>query len=348
MRLLFAFLIVFALVAAKAAPAPALELGVQDDPVLLHRSYGDADLALQRVQEMNASRIRVNLVWARAETSPGLYDFSALERLYQDASARGLKLQVTLSGPAPAWATANGEEGYTHPSASRYAQFASAAATAFAGRIDRWSIWNEPNWNRLLQPTRKAPRVYRSLFRHGSAAIRAADPQAAVLIGEMMPGRNTTRSKPVLEFLRKVARGGGLVADGFALHPYYFAAHPAKARARDRDIVEIGSLSRLTKQLDRLRSRGALVTPSGRRMPVYLTEFGYFTSGPVRVSRSRHAKWMKAAWRIAEGNRRVKQLLQYQLVEPWPTDVTWLSAVLNRDGSPRPAFRALASVSAGR
>jgi hypothetical protein len=356
MRLLFGSLIVFALVMAKVAPAPALELGVQDDPVLLTRSYGSAELALQRAAGMGASRVRVNLVWAhamsgdaaRASKRPGdlTWDFSALERLHAEAGAHGLELQVTLTGPAPAWATGDGKVGYTRPRARAFAEFAGAAVTAFAGRIDRWSVWNEPNWHRLLQPARRAPSIYRSLFRHGSAAIRAADPAAAVLIGEMMPGRNSTASTPALKFLRKVAcaRCAVLEADGFALHPYFFAGPPKSARAADPDIVEIGTLPRLTRELDRLRSRGLLVTPWGGRMPVYLTEFGYFTHGPVRVSRARHAKWMRQAWHIASRNRRVRQLLQYQLVDPWPAGVRWRTAVLNRDGSPRPAYRALAGL----
>lgn len=361
MRLLFGFLIAFALVTAKAAPSPALELGVQDDPVLLTRSYGDAGLALARAADMGASRLRVNLVWAHAMSQQAAaaprrpadltWDFSNLERLHADAARHGLELQVTLTGPAPRWATGNRKIGHRRPRASEFAEFAGAAATAFAGRIDRWSVWNEPNWNRLLTPKRKAPGIYRSLFRHGAAAIRAADPRASVLIGELMPGRNSQHSTPALEFLRRVACGrcGRLVADGFALHPYFFAGPPRKARAADRDIVEIGSLGRLTRALDKLRLRRRLVTPSGRKMPVYLTEFGYFTKGPVRVTRAKHARWMRQAWRIAERNRRVKQLLQYQLVDPWPRDVRWRTAVLDRDGSPRPAYRALARLTgAGR
>jgi hypothetical protein len=363
MRLLFGFLILFALVTAKAAPAPALELGVQDDPVLLTRSYGSAELALQRAADMGASRVRVNLIWshvmspeaARAKRRPaGLtWDFTNLERLYADAAAHGLELQVTLAGPAPAWATGNRKIGYTRPRPAAFAEFAGAAATAFAGRIDRWSIWNEPNWHRLLQPTKRAPAIYRALFRQGAAAVRAADPAAAVLIGEMMPGRNPTASTPVLRFLRRVACDTcrRLTADGFALHPYFFAGPPKQARASNPDIVEIGTIGRLTRALDALRAKRRLVTPSGARMPVYLTEFGYFTTGPVRVSRARHAKWMKQAWNLVRRNRRVRQLLQYQLFDPWPRDVRWRTAVLNRDGSPRPAYRALAelaSSSAGR
>jgi hypothetical protein len=320
-------------------------------------------MALDRVVEMNAERVRVNLAWAgsmpveqaEARRAPeGVYwDFSALERLYADATERGLRLQVTLTGPAPAWATGDGKVGNVRPDAKAYGAFARAAAEAFAGRVNRWSIWNEPNWHRLLSPAKSAPGLYRGLFRAGQAAIAQADPGADVLIGELMPGANAKKSTPALKFLRALTcsrsnwkaakRCGGLKADGFALHPYQFARRPRDAKPRNADVVEIGSLSRLTKALDRLRSRKALSTRGGGRMPLYLTEFGYFTHGSLAVSESTHARWMTEAWNIARRNTRVRQLLQYELIDPWG-DVTWRSAVMERDGTPRPVFHALADL----
>ena len=357
MRLLPTLLLAFF---ALTVPAQAIELAVQDDAVLLHRSYADADLALDRAKEMNASRIRVNLSWAgsmpeaqsKARRKPETvqWDFSKLERLYEQATSRGLQLQVTLVGPAPRWATGNKKVGNIRPDATHFGAFARAAATAFAGRVDRWSIWNEPNWHRLLGPAKSAPGIYRGLYRAGHRAIVEVDPGAQVLIGEMMPGANSEHSTPVLKFIRAMTctrsdwkaakRCTALEADGFALHPYQFARRPKEARHPNPDIVEIGSLSRLTKALDRLRARRALVTPSGKRMPVYLTEFGYFTHGPLRKSPKTHAAWMSEAWKIAKANKRVRQLLQYEIIDPW-RDVTWRSAVTNRDGSPRPVFHAL-------
>ena len=357
MRLLPTLLLAFF---AFTVPAQSIELAVQDDAVLLHRSYADANLALDRAQEMNATRIRVNLPWAgsmpdaqaKAKRKPDTvrWDFSKLERLYEQTNARGLQLQVTLVGPAPAWASGDKKVGNIRPSATHFAAFARAAATAFAGRIDRWSIWNEPNWHRLLGPAKSAPGIYRGLYRAGHRAIVESDPAARVLIGEMMPGANSERSTPVLKFLRAMTctrsdwkaakRCAPLEADGFALHPYQFARRPKEAKHPNRDIVEIGSLPRLTKALDRLRARRVLVTPSGSRMPVYLTEFGYFTHGPLRKSPKMHAAWMSEAYKIARANKRVRQLLQYEIIDPW-RDVTWRSAVTNRDGSPRPVFHAL-------
>jgi hypothetical protein len=255
-------------------------------------------------------------------------------------------VQVTLTGPAPAWATSDHRVGNQAPSKKQYGRFVSAAVKAFSGRVTRWSIWNEPNWKSQLGPQSRAASLYRGLYRSGYAAITAEQPGAQVLIGEMMPGANRTHSVPLLRFLRTVAcaKCPALRADGFALHPYNFARRPGSARSSNPDVVEMGSLSRLERALDALSRRGRLRTRRGGRMPLYLTEFGYHTSGPVAVSSSTHARWMSEAYEIAERDPRVRQLLQYQLIDPWPKSVTWRSAVLKRDGTPTAAFRALAKL----
>jgi hypothetical protein len=345
------------LVAPAAAPAATnLELAVQDDPVLLNRSWGDDQLALDRAVEMGATWVRVNLRWAasmpdsqaKARHKPHIvaWDFSRLSRLLDQTDGRGLNVQVTLTGPAPAWATSDHRVGNRTPSKQQFGRFVGAAVRAFSGRVTRWSVWNEPNWNTQLGPRSRAASIYRGLYRSAYAAITAEQPGAQVLIGEMMPGANRTHSIPLLRFLRTVAckRCPSLRADGFALHPYNFARRPSKARSSNRDIVEMGSLSRLTRALDDLSARGRLRPRRGGRMPLYLTEFGYHTTGPVAVSSSTHARWMTEAYTIAERNPRVRQLLQYQLIDPWPASVSWRSAVLKRDGTPTAAFRALAKL----
>ena len=355
------------LLAAPAQAAKNLELAVQDDAVLVSRSYSDAQLALERAQAMGAKRIRVNLHWATsmpsaqatAASAPRAvqWDFERVLRLLDDVEQRGIALQVTLMGPAPAWATRSGRVGNNAPNPGYYARFVRAAVRALDGRVDRWSVWNEPNWHSQLSPYSKAPVLYRGLYQAAYRAIVDEQPDAEILIGELMPGANSTHSMPALQFLRGVTcsrrdwsaakRCAPLEADGFALHPYNFARTPSKATNPNPDIVEMGSLSRLERALDRLRARHALETASGARMPLFLTEFGFHTSGPLAVTASQHARWLTDAWRIAKRDPRVRQLLQYELIDPWPKSVTWRSAVLKRNGDPTPAYDALRRLALG-
>jgi hypothetical protein len=174
-----------------------------------------------------------------------------------------------------------------------------------------------------------------------------------VLIGELAPTGGGRAIAP-LKFLRDVTcskadyraakRCAGLKADGFALHPYQFTAAPTIAAGKPDD-VPIGGLSRLTNALDKLARRKALRTPSGAKMGLYLTEFGYLTAGRRAQKPKVRAAWLKSAFHVARRTPRVKQLLQYQLVDP-PSDEIWHSAILSRDGRRLPTYAGLAKASA--
>ena len=109
--------------------------------------------------------------------------------------------------------------------------------------------------------------------------------------------------------------------------------------------MPIGALSRLTKALDKLARRNALATPAKRPLDLYLTEFGYLTEGNRAQKPKVRAAWLPSAFRIARRNPRVRQLLQYQLVDP-PDEELWHSAILHRDGSPQATYAGLAKASA--
>ena len=162
-----------------------------------------------------------------------------------------------------------------------------------------------------------------------------------MLFGELAPNGGGRAIAP-LKFLRdvtcstpdwKAARCAPLKADGFALHPYQFLRAPHVA-AGTPTTSPISALPRLTKALDKLARRTALATPDKRPLDLYLTEFGYLTPAAARRSRRSAPPGWRRRSTIARRNPRVRQLLQYQLVDP-PGDELWHSAILHRDGSPR-------------
>jgi hypothetical protein len=325
-----------------------MELALQDDPVFVQGLGMSQTRALDAAKRLGAKRIRVNVNWARimpfgstsrkAPRDP-FYDFSELDRLQLEAAKRRIKLQLTLAGPAPAWATKNHRVGPYWPSATRYAQFVRAVVTHFKGRVDRYSLWNEPNWDTWLAPARHAAGIYRDLYRKGYAAVKKADRHADVLIGELAPQGGGHAIAP-LKFLRQLtAKRGRLKADGFAIHPYQLTSAPTSKWARPDDVT-IGTLDRLTRALNTLAHRRKLTRPNGRHLNLYLTEFGYLSRGSRAQSARTRARWLASAYKIARRNPRVKQLLQYQLVDK-PKHIAWHSAVMSRGGKPFPAYTAL-------
>jgi hypothetical protein len=360
--LLTLFLVLLA-APARAHAARGMEFALQDDAVFVDQRWMERDKALDHAAALRTKRIRVNVLWARtlvagagshhAPAGGPVYDFSRIDALQAAAAARGIKLQLTISGPAPAWATKDRKVSNNAPDARKYGAFVRTVVAHFAGRVDRYAIWNEPNLSAWLAPRPRAASLYRALYSAGYKSAKAADPRAKVLFGELAPVGDGRVTAP-LKFLRDVTcsnvaykaakRCAPLKADGFALHPYQFLAAPQVAAGRPDD-VPIGSLSRVTKALDKLARRKALATPSKRPLDLYLTEFGYLTRGDRAQKPTVRAAWLASAVRLARRNPRVRQLLQYQLVDP-PEEEVWHSAILHRDGSPQATYSGLARAAA--
>ena len=106
-----------------------------------------------------------------------------------------------------------------------------------------------------------------------------------------------------------------LKADGYAHHPYDFG-HAPKYRYPGSDNVTLGTLSRLTTALDKLKRAGVLRKNGGGKMPVYLTEYGYFATGHRALKKRLRVKYLKQGQSLALKNKRVRSQLQYLLVSP--------------------------------
>jgi hypothetical protein len=332
-----------------------MEVALQDDSVFLNQTVWNREIGLQKAREMGVTRLRVNLQWskvlgAQAHTrkAPKVlnYDFVAFDALIDHARAHGIKIQLTVTGPAPAWATKNRKVGPYKPRAPRYAAFVRAVAKHFKGRVDRYSIWNEPNWPGWLAPQKQRGRVtgaklYRALYIAGYRSIKKVDRNAQVLIGELAPEERKGKSIAPLTFMRKVAtvRGRTLRADGLAHHPYTIKAPPER-RSHGRNDVGMGSLGRMTKLLNQLNRQRRLRGPRGRPLDLYLTEFGYFASGPRALPPAQAADYLRRGFEMAHRNPRVKQMLQYMLMQP-AAGTPWDTGIIRPDGTPSPMFDVL-------
>jgi hypothetical protein len=337
------------LIAALFAPATALagkkmEVGLQDDGVFLNRSYYDWTRGFANAESLHVTWLRVNVLWSQT-LAPGVaaqkkapkkatYDWSRYDALIAAAKARGIHVQITLTGPAPAWATKDHKVGPYKPSAKYFGSFAYAATQHFKKSVYRFAIWNEPNLVSWLKPLATGPYYYRHLYAAAYKNILKADKKARVLFAETSPYALKGRSTSPLGFTRAVLcvnksytkrnkKCPAFRADGFALHPYD-ARHKPTYKYPGADNVTIGTLSRLTRALDKLQHVKALRPRSKGHMPVYLTEFSYviFKKGKRVISEKNRARYLAQAFEIARKNPRVRQTVQYQLVQP-PAGSPW-------------------------
>jgi hypothetical protein len=214
-------------------------------------------------------------------------------------------------------------------------------AAHFKGRVDRYGIWNEPNWKSWLEPHASSPRIYRGLYKGAYAAIKRADPSAKVLIGETSPQARGRAGTAPLSWLRAMVGHSRLKADGYAHHPYDYRNSPRRVSGGKNDVT-IATLGRLTKELSRMAHKRLLRTPSGGALPVYLTEYGYLVHGRFAMNQKRAATYLSQAFSIALHNGRVKSMLQYGLVSP-PLSVNWDSSLIAANGHARRMYYSLKS-----
>jgi hypothetical protein len=392
---LMAALILMFAAAPKAHAAKGMEITIQDDALFLNNQYAGAgginrDQGLALLPAIEVSRLRMNLVWAVAngaqaqstkKPSKPTYDFTKWDSAIAAATAKGYKINLTLMGPAPAWAAGDKKitgAGSVKPDAKAYGDFVSQAVKHFKGKVDTYSIWNEPNHRGSLQSKSgsaagNAP-IYRALYDAGYKAAKKADSKANVWFGELAPyGSKKGVAIMPLEFLRDMfclssrntptkGKCPTLKADSFAYHPYDFEAAPNKKfnyktrkglTSRDAaNVVTMANLGDLTKLVDALQKNKRLVKTKGSsKFDIQLTEFGYFAAqdgSKVKVfPASTRAKYLVQAFEIAQKNPRVKSMLQF-LLPSYPSGLfRFNTSIVTQDGKPTAPYTALQKYAAG-
>jgi hypothetical protein len=344
-------MLVAAAVAAPAASASSRQLLVMQDDARV-RSAPAATLS--EFAGLGADAVKINLYWDEVApntrrkpsgfdgANPASYSWGSYDTAVDAIVAQGLQPYLSIGGHAPKWAThGRGRAGTMRPSAKEFRLFAQAAGQHYPN-VQIWSIWNEPNLDSWLGPQRSkgtplSPSIYRGLYLAGYRGLDSAGHRGdTILLGELMPrgGTSPTKVRP-LEFLREMAcldrryhqirgaaakkRGcrkvGRFPTSGIAYHPYTPPAGPHVAEGPDD--AAIGQLSRLRATIDALARRGKLP----RRLPIWITEFGYQTKPPDPLQGTplkRAAAFMDESEWIAFRNPRVATYSQYTLLDDPP------------------------------
>ena len=282
---------------------------------------------------------------------PGSYNWGAVDAFVREAAARGLQPFLSVGGTAPRWAShgTRSHPGTRRPSAREFEDFVFAAGQHFSGnggvpRVTLWSIWNEPDLSSWLSPQRGrrgvplSPTLYRRLYLASQKGLRdSGHGHDTLLLGELQPlGGSSGKRVAPLEFLRaffclnrhyhqirgRTARLMGchriglIPTSGLAYHPYTPRRGPS-AHTRQRDDASIGELGRLRRVLDALARRHKLP----RRLPIWITEYGFQTKppDPFQFPLRRVPGFMDRSEWIAFRNPRVRSYSQYTLVDDRPT-----------------------------
>jgi hypothetical protein len=220
----------------------------------------------------------------------------------------------------PAWSKA-----YTSEGVDEYVAFLRQLVRRYQGRVKQWEIWNEPNIFFWQGPKE----LYAEMLKKSYAAVKAEDPSAQVL-GISTAGIDSS-------FIDKMLKLGAPF-DVLTIHPY---------RKTLDDAAFIADLKKVSDQV---------MLPDGRRRPVWLTEMGWATQVPHPVLRQDFEPVTQRAQ--AELIARTYLCSIVSGVEPrtfWydfrndgddPFYFEHTLGTLRRDGRPKPAYLAYATLAA--
>ncbi len=108
---------------------------------------------------------------------------------------------------------------------------------------------------------------------------------------------------------------GLFAASGFAGHLYAQGLAPNRSLANDPDYADLASVPRLERTLDRLQG----VYGSHNQLPIWNTEYGYWTNPPAKVAKispTTAAYYINWAEYLSWQQPRIRSYMQYLLVDP--------------------------------
>lgn len=347
---------------ATTAHAAKNQQTVIEDPArVLSPDPAARTASLNETAALGADLVKISVTWrayapdgmgttkpAADLSDPANYPAGTWDRLDEvvaGAQARGLKVWLTPTAPAPRWAVAKETSpglGAYRPDAAAFGDFVEAIGRRYP-TVHFFSIWTEPNLKRFLQPQARSGVIesavhYRALFLAAQGALRASghatDP---LLFGELMPRSPASRDpqfSPPLAWLReffcidrngralrgKTARRHGcskfkkISAAGLAYHPYRLSGSPLSRETANKDYAAVNYMPRVQRVLDAAYKARHLAQ---RRMKIYSSEFGFQTNPPepIGASLTRVASYLNISEYLNWSDSRVATYSQYLLVD---------------------------------
>ncbi len=284
--------------AGATAPGASFAYGI--------RVFADANSATNVATLVNAlgtTWARIDVDWRVLEPTPGQINFADLDAAINALDAQGTNILLTVTN-APDWARPIAVQIANDPNTSAvdnalrengppedlatFDSFLTTLATRYAGRVDAYEIWTEPNLRRNWRNS-EAPRLsdtnYIDMLTGAAAAIRTSDPNAQVISAGLAPTGFNDGANAIsdLVFLAELHRQGlADVADGIGVHVGGWA-NPPDARAGSQPAgVESHYEDASFFMLDRLEAyREILVDADNAGTALWVTKFGWGTSADI-------------------------------------------------------------------
>lgn len=296
---------------------------------------------MRQAVDLGARWDRFPFYWNEVQPASGdTFDFSYLDRAVNHDIANGFQVQGILLG-APQWAVAGG-----HISMDAWQKYVFETVNHFKGRVHYWEIWNEPD---LINGDGRGVFWYWSipdyyhLLKIGYQAVKAADPNAKVLMGSLAFPHNNQDFFP--KFLEEMSRDGtarenNQYFDILPLHLYGRAA-----TLFDLPMGYIGSPD--------FAGFHSLMGNYGFDKPIWVNEAGVGIwdtgtgkNGPGRATMSEHASYIIQAFAYGLAGS-VDKIFVFQVYDdgagandPTTGNKVEYYGLVSNAGEPRPGYTA--------
>jgi hypothetical protein len=315
--------------ATAVLPASAAEPGVN--------LTGNTASQLPTVQALGTHWVRMFATWPDLEPSPGVFStfwLSYYETTFRSLPA-GTKVLLDVVN-TPSWETGSANEHTPPANPEDYAAFAGALAEHFGAKVSAYEIWNEEDssgwWAGGPNPT-----AYTQLLKATYPAIKAANPDATVVLGGLT-GND-------YEFLEGVYKAGGKGSfDAVGVHtdtacnklsPYEFL------RGAGNRLVPDSFLA--------YREVHAVMLANGDDKPIWMTELSWRTTNATcaegawagqtagGVSEEQQVTYLRQAYHCLAEDPYVQVALWFPLED----EGVVTSGLLRANGSHKPSFAAM-------
>jgi polysaccharide biosynthesis protein PslG len=293
--------------------------------------------------------------WASVEVAPGTYDWSQLDNIVGDANAAGLNVMLSFAH-APDFYNSR-PSGRMPDDPTTFGAFMAAVASRYPGQVQAYELWNEENLDREAGTGNVDPTTYLPLLEAGYMGVKAADPNALVLLGAPSPTTSNVPGSIIddLTYLQGLyaINGGEVIGyfDALSAHPSGFSNPPDCTPA-----TPFCSLSAAWNTDDsffaftRVGEYWNIMQQNGdSAKQIWFTEFGYCSNGLPPpgyeycryITPDQQAVFLQQAFQMARSTPYVGAMFQwnlnFQLSVP-QSDEKWGFGIVQADYSGRPAY----------
>lgn len=191
----------------------------------------EIDVALDTMQSLGVTQLRMFVPWRAVETAPGVYNWADVDKVVDAAYERDIAVLGAVTS-TPTWASDVQGSAYGAPrDPDDYGEFMGALASRYGAgtgdpetaRISAYEVWNEPHSFVFWAP-KPDPAAYTEILKSAYTAIKAVDPNSTVVGGVVTAGQTfgDLSISPVDFVQRMYDSGAAGYFDALSYHPYHY------------------------------------------------------------------------------------------------------------------------------